>query len=125
VKNSRARHIHIPKMKNQNRSYFALRRNALNHIACKHTANNNKTIVVVMNDKMNWITNFDWVFFTNNFHVILSVFSLFFTALIHHFMLAKMYRNNIMTNSARINSFHIRNNVQNVPSRHNWKVTKV
>ena len=65
------------------------------------------------------------MFFNNNFHVTLSVFSLFFTALIHHFILAKVYRNNITTNSARINSFHIRNNVQNVPSRHNWKVTKV
>jgi hypothetical protein len=125
VKNSRAKHIHIPKMKNQNKSYFALSRNALNHIACKHTANSNKTTVVVMNDKMNWITNFDWVFFSNNFHVILSVFSLFFMALIRHLILANIYRNNITTNSARINSFHIRNNVQNVPSRHNWKVTKV
>ena len=59
LKNRRAKHIHIPKMKNQNRSYFALRTNALNHIACKHTANSNKTIVVVINDNMNCITNFD------------------------------------------------------------------
>ena len=119
VKNSRAKHIHIPKIKNQNKSYFALSRNALNHIACRHTANSNKTIVVVMNDNMNCITNFDGVFFINNFHVILSEFSLFFIVFIHHFRLAKTYRSNIITNSAKINSFHIRNRVQNLPSRHN------
>jgi hypothetical protein len=53
VKNNRAKHIHIPKIKNQNKSYFPLRWNALNHIACKHTANNNRIIVVIINHSMN------------------------------------------------------------------------
>ena len=112
-------------MKNQNKSYFALRTNALIHICCNHTARSRKTIVVITKTKMNCITNFDSIFFSNNFHVILSVFSLFFMDLVHHFRLAKIYRNNTITKIRSINSFHIQNNVQNFPSRHNWKVTKV
>ena len=112
-------------MKNQNKSYFALSTNALIHICCNHNARSRKTIVVTIKHKMNCITNFDSIFFSNNFHVILSVFSLFFIALIHHFRLSKIYRNNTITKIRSINSFHIRNNVQNFPSRHSWKVTKV
>ena len=117
LKNNKAKHIHIQKMKNQNKSYFALRTNALIHICCNHTARSRKTIVVITKTKMNCITNFDSIFFSNNFHVILSVFSLFFIALIHHFRLAKIYRNSIITKVKSINSFHIQNKVQNFPSR--------
>ena len=46
-------------------------------------------------------------------------------ALIRHFKLLKMYRSRIMMNNRSINSFHIRNSVQNLPSRHSLKVTKV
>ena len=46
-------------------------------------------------------------------------------ALIRHFKLFKMYRSRIIMNNKSINSFHIRNNVQNVPSRPSWNVTKV
>ena len=125
MKNNKAKQIHIPKIKNQNKSYLALRRNALNHIVCRDTANNNRTTVVVINDIMNWNTNFHLIFLSNNLHVILSVFSLFFIELSHTFRFASMYRSNITANIANINSFHIQKNVQNLPSRHNWKVTKV
>ena len=125
VKNNNARHTHIPKMKNQNKSYFALNTNALIQTCCNNTAKNNKTMAVIINHNMNCITNFDSVFFNNNFQVILSVFSLFFMALIRHFKLLKMYRSRIIMNNKSINSFHIRNNVQNVPSRPSWNVTKV
>ena len=46
-------------------------------------------------------------------------------ALVHHFRLDKMYRSSITTNISNINSFHIRNKVQNFPSHHNLNVTKV
>ena len=65
------------------------------------------------------------MFFSNNFRVTLSVFSLFFTDLIRHFRFAKMYRNRTATKRRSINSFHIRNSVQNFPSRSSLKVTKV
>ncbi len=45
--------------------------------------------------------------------------------LIRHFKFAKMYRSIIITKIRSINSFHIQNNVQNLPSRPSSKVTKV
>ena len=65
------------------------------------------------------------MFFSSNFRDILSVFSLFLTILIRHFRFIKTYRTNITTNINSINSFHIRNNVQNFPSRHSLNVIKV
>ena len=53
LKNNRAKHNHIPKMKNQNKSYFALRMNALNHMCCSHIAISNKTAVVTIKYRMN------------------------------------------------------------------------
>ena len=125
LKNNKAKHIHIPKMKNQNKSYFVLKMKALIHVSCSHIARSSKTIVVIIKQKMNWITNFDSIFLSNNFRVTLSVFSLFFMAFIHHFRLAKIYRIRIIMNNKSINSFHIQNNVQNFPSRHSLNVTKV
>jgi len=125
VKNNRARHTHIPKMKNQNKSYFALSMNALTQTCCNHIAKSNKITVVIIKIKMNCIINFDWIFFSNNFRVILSVFSLFFMVLIRHFILSDTYRSRITINNNSINSFHIQNSVQNLPSRPSSKVTKV
>lgn len=65
------------------------------------------------------------MFFNNNSRLILLVFSLFFMPLIHHFKLSDTYRSRITMNNKSINSFHIQKNVQNLPFRHNWKVTKV
>ncbi|MBR4633530.1 hypothetical protein IKO50_00810 [bacterium] len=59
VKNRRAKHTHIPKIKNQNKSYFALSTKALIHVCCSHTAKSNKINVVIINIAMNWIMNFD------------------------------------------------------------------
>ena len=112
-------------MKNQNKSYFALSVNALIHTCCRHTAKSRNIIIVATKISRNWTINFDSVFFNSNFQVILSVCSLFFIALIRHLKLVKTYRSNIITKVRSINSFHIRNNVQNFPSRHSWKVTKV
>ena len=125
VKKSKARQIHIPNMKNQNKSYLALKTNALNQTCCSHTAKSNKITVVIMKLRINWIMNFDWIFFNSNCRVILSVFSLFFIALIHHFRLVKIYRNKIIINVNNMNSFHIRNSVQNLPSRPSLNVTNV
>ncbi len=125
VKKSKARHIQIPKMKNQNKSYFALKTKALIQVCCNHTAKSSRIIVVIMNINMNWIMNFDSMFLSNNFQVILSVFSLFFMALIRHFKFVKMYRSSITININNINSFHIQNNVRNLPSRPSLNVTNV
>ena len=65
------------------------------------------------------------MFFNNNFRLILLVFSLFFMPLIHHFKLSDTYRSRITINNNSINSFHIQNSVQNLPSRPSSKVTKV
>jgi len=65
------------------------------------------------------------MFFSSKFQVILSVFSLFFTALIRHFKLVKTYRISVMTNINNMNSFHIQTKVQNFPSRPSLNVTKV
>lgn len=59
LKNRRAKHIHIPKMKNQNKSYFALRTNALIHTCCIHSAKSNNIIVVTMNIRINCNMNLD------------------------------------------------------------------
>ena len=125
VKNNKDKHIHIQKMKNQNKSYFALKTKALIHTCWTKTARRSKTTVATKKISMNWITNFDWTFFSSSFRDILSVFSLFLTVLIHHFRFAKTYRSSITMNINNINSFHIRNNVQNFPSRHSLNVTKV
>ena len=98
---------------------------ALIQTCWSHTARSNKTMIVIMKVKINWITNFDSMFFSNYFRVTLSVFSLFFTDLIRHFRFAKIYRNRTTTKRRSINSFHIRNSVQNFPSRSSLKVTKV
>ena len=125
VKKSIDKQIQIPKMKNQNKSYFALSMKGLIHTCWSHTARNRKIIVVIIKHKMNCIINFDSMFFNNNFRVTLSVFSLFFIALIHHFKFAKIYHSNIITKIKSINSFHIQNNVQNFPSRPSLNVTNV
>lgn len=125
LKNNRAKQIQIPKMKNQNRSYFALKTKAFIQTCWNNIAKNSKTIIVTKKLSTNWMTNFDWIFFSNNFRDILSVFSLFFTALIHHFKFDRIYRSNITININKMNSFHIRNSVQNFPSRHSLNVTKV
>lgn len=82
-------------------------------------------MVVIKNNRMNCMINFDCVFFSNKFRVILSVFSLFFIALIRHCRFVKIYRSSITMNKSNINSFHIQNSVQNFPSRPSLKVTKV
>lgn len=74
---------------------------------------------------INCIKNFDWIFFNSIFRVILSVFSLFFIDFIRHFKFVRMYRSTATTRNNRINSFHIRNNVQNFQSRHNLNVMNV
>jgi len=59
VKNNKAKQIHMPKMKNQNKSYFALNMNALTQTCCNHIAKSNKITVVIIKIKMNCIINFD------------------------------------------------------------------
>jgi hypothetical protein len=46
LKNNRAKQIQIPKMKNQNRSYFALKTKALIQTCWNITAKNSRTIIV-------------------------------------------------------------------------------
>ena len=99
--------------------------NALIPTCCNHTAKSSKIIVVITKIRMNWIINFDLIFLSNNFHVTLLVFSLFFIDLHRDFKLEKTYRNNITIKIRSINSFHIQNNVRNFPSRPSLKVTKV
>ena len=125
MKNSKAKHVHIQNMKNQIKSYFALKTKALIQTCWNTTAKSSKTIVVIININMNWIMNFDSMFLSNNFQVILSVFSLFFIAVTHHFRLAETYRNMITIKSSIINSFHIQNRVQNLPFRPSLNVMKV
>ena len=114
-----AKHTHIQKIKNQNKSYLALKTKALIQTYCNHIANNKKTIQVIININRNWIINFDWIFFNNNFRVISFVCSLFFMALVHHFKFDNTYRRSIITNINNMNSFHIQNSVQNVQFRPN------
>ena len=65
------------------------------------------------------------MFFSNNFRVISFVCSLFFMAFVRDFKFDKTYRNNTIMNINSMNSFHIRNSVQNFPSRPNLNVIKV
>ena len=58
-KKSKAKHIHIPNIKNQNKSYLALNMKALIHVCCSHKAKSNKINVVIINIAINWIMNFD------------------------------------------------------------------
>jgi len=74
---------------------------------------------------INCIINFDWIFFNSKFRVILFVFSLFLIDFIRHFKFVRMYRSTAITKNNRMNSFHIRNNVQNFQSRHNLNVMNV
>lgn len=69
--------------------------------------------------------NFDCMFFSNNCRVILSAFSLFLIAEIRHFRFTMVYRNNVIIKIRSINSFHIQNSVQNLPSRPSLNVMKV
>jgi hypothetical protein len=59
VKNNKAKQIHIPKMKNQNKSYFALNMNAFIHVCCSNVAKIKKNSAVIINIAINWIMNFD------------------------------------------------------------------
>ena len=59
LKNNKAKQTHIPKMKNQNKSYLALNMKALTQTCWSHTASNNKIMVVTTKISMNWIINFD------------------------------------------------------------------
>ena len=125
VKNNNAKHTHIPKIKNHNKSYFILSINALIQTCCNHTARSTKNIPVITKTNKNWIINFDWIFFNNNFREILSVFSLFFSAFIRHFKFIETYRIIDTKKINNINSFHIQKIVQNFPSRPSLNVTKV
>ena len=125
LKNNKARQTHIQKIKNQIKSYLALRTNAFIHTRCINTAKSSNMMVVDIKIKINCIMNLDFEFFINNDCVIFSVFSLFFMILIQVFAFAKKYRINITANISSINSFHIRNKVQNFPFRHSLNVTKV
>ena len=69
--------------------------------------------------------NFDLMFFISNARVIFSDFSLFLIDFIRHFRFVNTYRSIVTRNISKINSFHIQNNVQNLPSRHSLNVTKV
>ena len=59
LKNNNAKHTHIQKIKNQNKSYLALNTKALIQTCCNHIANNKKTIQVIIKINRNWIINFD------------------------------------------------------------------
>ncbi len=125
VKNNRAKQIQIPKIKNQIKSYFQLSTNDLIHTCWNTTAKSNKIRVVIVKTRMNWITNSDLIFLNSKDRVILSTFSLFFILSIRHLRFDKIYHNSITTNINSINSFHIRNNVQNFQFRQSLNVTKV
>ena len=53
VKNNKAKHTQIQNMKNQNKSYFALKRKALIHTCCNHMDKSRKIIVVITNININ------------------------------------------------------------------------
>ena len=59
LKNNNAKQTHIPKIKNQNKSYLALKTKALIQTCCNHMANNKKIMHVMINISMNWTINFD------------------------------------------------------------------
>ena len=125
LKNNKPRQIHIQKMKNHIKSYFQLKTKAFSHTCCSQIARISNIKVVAMKIRINCNMNFDCIFFNNSGRVIFSTFSLFFIALDHFLIFDRKHRINIIINTSSINSFHIQNNVQNVPSRHNLNVTKV
>ena len=53
VKNNKDKHIHIQKMKNQNKSYFALKTKALIQTCWSRTARRSKTTVAIKKLSMN------------------------------------------------------------------------
>jgi hypothetical protein len=125
LKNSKARQIQIQKIKNHIISYLKLKKNAHNHTFWIQIARKKKIINVIENISKNWIINSDFIFFRIIFREICSICSLFFIIVIHSFRWDNVYRSRIITKTNSINSFHIRNNVQNFPSRQSLNVTKV
>lgn len=125
LKNNNAKHTHIQKIKNHNKSYLALKTKALIQTCCNHIAKIKKNTHVIMKISMNCIMNFDLIFFNNTFQVISFVCSLFFIALVHHFKFVSIYRRSTTTNINNINSFHIQKIVQNFQFRPSSNVTKV
>ncbi len=59
VKNNNAKHIHVQKIKNHNKSYLALNKNSFIQTCCKHTARIKKIMVVIIKLRINCIMNFD------------------------------------------------------------------
>ena len=53
VKNNSAKHTHIQKMKNQNKSYFVLKMNALIQTCCNHMARSRKNMIVIVKISIN------------------------------------------------------------------------
>ena len=53
------------------------------------------------------------------------MFSLFFISFIRHFRCVDMYRSSVIIKNSIMNSFHIRNNVQNFQFRHSLNVINV
>ena len=125
LKNNNAKHTHIQKIKNHNKSYLALKTKALIQTCCNHIAKIKKNTHVIMKISMNCIMNFDLIFFNNTFQVISFVCSLFFIDLVHHFKFVSIYRRSTTTNINNINSFHIQKSVQNLPSQPSLNVTNV
>ena len=74
---------------------------------------------------INCTMNSDFTLFRIIFREICSEFSLFFILFVHSFICDNTYRNKITTKTNNINSFHIRNSVQNFPSRQSLNVMKV
>lgn len=125
LKNNKAKHTHIQKIKNHNKSYLALKTKALIQTCCSHKAKIKKNTHVIIKISRNCIMNFDLIFFSSNFQVISFVCSLFFIALVHHFKFESTYRMRVIAKISKINSFHIQNIVQNLPSHHSLNVTNV
>ena len=125
VKNNKARQTPIANIKNHIKSYFILNISALIHTCWINKASSKKIIVVIKNIQIYCIINFHLIFFNIRDQVTFFVFSLFFICLIHFFILTEIYRIMDMINIKRINSFHIQNKVQNVPSRPSLNVTNV
>lgn len=125
VKNNKAKHTPIQKIKNPNKSYFILNIKAFPHTCCISNASINRTISVIKNRAMNCIMNFELIFSRNNEKEIFLALDLFFIPVIRGFKFDKTYRNNITTKISNIHSFHIHIKVRIFQSRHNLKVTNV
>ena len=125
VKNNNARQTHIANIKNHTKSYFILNIRAFIPTCWINKANNRKSKTVIRNTQIYCMMNFHLIFFSIIDRFTFFVFSLFFIALIRFFIFAEMYRMIDTRNINRMNSFHIQNNVQNVPSRPSLNVTKV